>query len=186
MKLSEFTAARKIILNGRIDNELLNKFDSSLADILKEGMPDHLIIAMTTTGGMLALGHGLSERIRLLQSATNVSFVGIGCIFSYGIRLMLDFKPEHRFATKNTRFLIHSPQREEHLHLQNTVESSVLRLEEIRQDMKEAQRWHRQLIRDLRKASGIDEGELFRRSRQSWYFGTRQAKKLGLIHDLLK
>lgn len=188
MKLKELTdgSVKSLILNGKIDAEILSAFDEKMKGLMSAPMPERIVLTMTTTGGMIAMNYGLTERIRLLKRLTKVEFLGMGCVMSCGIDVMIQFRKEERFATRGTRFLIHSPQREQQLWLRNTTEASAIVLDEVRQEVRETQRWHRDLIRRLSKETGLNKEDLFKRSCKAWYFGAKTAKRIGLIHDILR
>lgn len=96
----------RINLTGAVDAEMIKDLDRQVkGTALSPNEPG--VVTLTTGGGSVGYARAIYEELSLLQQTTDLIFVARGICLSAGVTIAMAFPKERRFATANTKFLIH-------------------------------------------------------------------------------
>jgi len=98
--------SRFIVIAGEISSRLANSVITRLIALSAESdAPINLLIS--SPGGHVESGDAIHDVVRFIRAPVNM--IGTGWVASAATHIYLAVPKERRFATENTRFLIHQP-----------------------------------------------------------------------------
>lgn len=98
--------SRFIVIAGEINSRLANSVITRLIALAAESdAPINLLIS--SPGGHVESGDAIHDVVRFIAAPVNM--IGTGWVASAATHIYLAAPKERRFATENTRFLIHQP-----------------------------------------------------------------------------
>jgi ATP-dependent Clp protease protease subunit len=98
--------SRFIVIAGEINSRLANSVITRLIALSAESdAPINLLIS--SPGGHVESGDAIHDVVRFIRAPVNM--IGTGWVASAATHIYLAVPKERRFATENTRFLIHQP-----------------------------------------------------------------------------
>ncbi|WP_262691762.1 ATP-dependent Clp protease proteolytic subunit [Kordiimonas aestuarii] len=98
--------ARKIFIVGDIDHDIARDTVAKLM-ALDEVSHDPITIVVSSPGGHVESGDMIHDMIKFVNSPVKV--LGTGWVASAGALIFVAADKKNRFATPNTRFLLHQP-----------------------------------------------------------------------------
>jgi ATP-dependent Clp protease protease subunit len=98
--------SRFIVIAGEINSRLANSVITRLIALSSDSeAPINLLIS--SPGGHVESGDAIHDVVRFIRAPVNM--IGTGWVASAATHIYLAVPKERRFATENTRFLIHQP-----------------------------------------------------------------------------
>lgn len=98
--------SRFIVIAGEINSRLANSVITRLIALSADSeAPINLLIS--SPGGHVESGDAIHDVVRFIRAPVNM--IGTGWVASAATHIYLAVPKERRFATENTRFLIHQP-----------------------------------------------------------------------------
>lgn len=98
--------SRFVVLAGTINDRMAAAIVTRLIALSAESdKPIHMLVS--SPGGHVESGDAIHDVIRFIRAPVNM--VGTGWVGSAAVHVYLAVPKERRFATENTRFLIHQP-----------------------------------------------------------------------------
>lgn len=98
--------SRFIVIAGEINSRLANSVITRLIALAADSeAPINLLIS--SPGGHVESGDAIHDVVRFVRAPVNM--IGAGWVASAATHIYLAVPKERRFATENTRFLIHQP-----------------------------------------------------------------------------
>lgn len=172
-----------IRLNGPVDLAMYNSFRS----VMNNPPNDELVIAMTTLGGDPEVARVMGEDIRLFGELTghNALFLGKVAVYSAGATFMSYFRRENRFLTHGTRLLIHERQMHRTIELAGPLNVCVTQLRAVLHELEESIRIEEEGFANLVMQSDIPLADVQQRAPHNWYIEAEEAKRLGLVLDVV-
>jgi len=105
--LNRLLASRTVIVSGQVDSELAQKVIQQLVLLDHEDEARRITLLINSPGGEVYSGFAIYDFVRYI-SAPVVSVV-VGLAASMGTILALSVPKGSRYATPNSKFLIHQP-----------------------------------------------------------------------------
>ncbi len=176
-------ASPHIRLNGPVD---LNMY-ASFRSVMNQPPEGDLVVAMTTLGGDPEVARVMGEDIRLhcALSGRTALFIGKVAVYSAGATFMSYFRRENRFLTFGTRLLLHERQMERTITLSGPLRSCTARLKAVLHEIEESIRIEDEGFANVIAQSEITIEEIRERAPHNWYIEAEDAKRLGLVLDLI-
>ena len=172
-----------IRLNGPVGLGMYNSFRS----VMNNPPDDELVIALTTLGGDPEVARVMGEDIRLFgeQTGHNALFLGKVAVYSAGATFMSYFRRENRFLTHGTRLLIHERQLHKTIELAGPLRSCISQLQATINEIEESIRIEEEGFANLVIQSDIPLADVLDRAPHNWYIEAEEAKRLGLVLDVI-
>lgn len=98
--------ARKIFITGEINQEVAKETCSQLM-AMAHASNDPITIVISSPGGHVESGDMIHDMIKFIEP--EVIMLGTGWVASAGALIFVAAEKKNRFATPNTRFLLHQP-----------------------------------------------------------------------------
>lgn len=98
--------ARTVLITGQINHELARDTCARLL-ALAQASNDPILVVVSSPGGHVESGDMIHDMIRFIKPKVNI--LGTGWVASAGALIFVSVPREQRFATPNTRFLLHQP-----------------------------------------------------------------------------
>lgn len=99
-------ASRFVVITGTINDRMANAVITRLI-ALSADSEKPINIMVSSPGGHVESGDAIHDAIRFINAPVNM--IGTGWVGSAAVHVYLSVPRERRFATENTRFLIHQP-----------------------------------------------------------------------------
>ena len=185
MDIKEITPReRNFFLVGHIDQEMVGKIttdilgvaahDAYLSDIFEtqfnsEYSPDPITIHIDSYGGELYPALGLVSVMRSV--GTQVNTFTMGCAMSAGF--IVHLAGRERYCVKNSTFMMH----------QLSTGPGFAMVDHLRESYEEGTRCQKLVDDFIRETTKITKKRLEenRKSKEDWYIGSAEAKKLGIV-----
>jgi ATP-dependent protease ClpP protease subunit len=176
-------ATPHIRLHGPVDHGMYNSFRS----VMNTAPDGDLVIAITTLGGDPEVARVMGEDVRLygLQSGYRVLFLGKVAVYSAGATFMSYFRQENRFLTFGTRILLHERQMHKTITLGGPLRACVPQLRALLHELEESIRIEEEGFANIISQSAVTIDELRERAPNNWYIEAEEAKRLGLVADIV-
>ncbi len=98
--------SRFIVIAGEINSRLANSVITRLVALSSESdAPINMLVS--SPGGHVESGDAIHDMVKFIRAPVNM--IGTGWVASAATHIYLAVPKERRFATENTRFLIHQP-----------------------------------------------------------------------------
>jgi ATP-dependent protease ClpP protease subunit len=171
-------------LHGPVDEAMYTNFKTQVLDAPAEGP---LVVSITTLGGDPEMARAMGDGIRLIREYTgrDTLFLGKVAVYSAGATFMSAFPVDSRFLTRGSRIMIHERQMQSTIVLNgplNTLEYSLkAKLHEIEDSIRIQNEGFEALVR----GSQVSMDELLEKAPSNWYIEADEAKRLGLVLDVI-
>lgn len=165
---------RRIFLNDAIDNDSADDIIRKLwfLDIQNPGKPILLII--NSPGGAVDSGFAIWDQVKMISSPVYTLITGLAASMGSVLSLCADSK--FRFATPNSRIMIHQPR------LGGVIQGQATDLEIQAIEMLKTRK---RLVDIYVDATGKTEAEIERAiDRDTWY-SAEEARKFGLLSKVI-
>ncbi|MGB3794897.1 MAG: ATP-dependent Clp protease proteolytic subunit [Alteraurantiacibacter sp.] len=170
-------------LIGSVDEAMYAEFRDQLNAAPAEGP---LIIAITTLGGNPEVARTMADDVRLLREpGREIYFLGKSAVYSAGATFMAGFPVSHRYMTKNSSLLIHERQITRTINLSGPLKSCTDQLHAALNEIEHSIDIEEAGFREIVEGSNVTFEEVQDRAPENWYIGCQEAKKLGLISDVI-
>jgi ATP-dependent protease ClpP protease subunit len=167
-----------------VDEAMYTNFKTQVLDAPAEGP---LVVSITTLGGDPEMARAMGDGIRLIREYTgrDTLFLGKVAVYSAGATFMSAFPVDSRFLTRGSRIMIHERQMQSTIVLNgplNTLEYSLkAKLHEIEDSIRIQNEGFEALVR----GSQVSMDELLEKAPSNWYIEADEAKRLGLVLDVI-
>ncbi len=108
MNFQELMNRRVHRLSGEVNLSWLNDTASWLGDPYGDLEKKGGTILVSTKGGDLNITFGVIDLIRLASQQYDLCMLAVGVCMSSGVCLMTAVEPDKRYASANTRFMVHA------------------------------------------------------------------------------
>lgn len=98
--------ARTVLITGQVSQEMARDVSARLL-ALAQASDDPILVIVSSPGGHVESGDMIHDMIRFIKPTVNV--LGTGWVASAGALIYVSVPKKQRFATSNTRFLLHQP-----------------------------------------------------------------------------
>lgn len=166
--------SRRLLLSDAIDSELASNIIRKLwyLELNDPGKP--ILLVINSPGGSVDAGFAIWDQIKLVTSPITTLVTGLAA--SMGSVLALVAEPKRRFATPQSRFMIHQPR------LSGVIQGQATDLEI---QAREIIKTHDILIDIYQQATGKDRETIAKAiDRDSW-LSAQEAKDFGLISKIV-
>jgi ATP-dependent protease ClpP protease subunit len=174
-----------IALWGAVDDAMYNNFRAQLANAPAEGL---VVVELSTLGGDPEVARMMGEDIRYyseLEPGRRFVFLGKAAIYSAGTTFMSFFARCNRYLTRGTRLMIHERKLIKTIALDGPLSTLVANVEATLNEIRASIEIQNEGFAHLIQGSSVGMDELLRRAPSNWYIEAQEAKKLGLIEDVL-
>ncbi|MFN4174620.1 MAG: ATP-dependent Clp protease proteolytic subunit [Parachlamydiaceae bacterium] len=167
--------SRRIFISDAIDSELASSVIRKLwyLELNDPGKP--ILLVINSPGGSIDAGFAIWDQFKLVTSPVTTLVTGLAA--SMGSVLALVAEPKKRFATPQSRFMIHQPR------LSGVIQGQATDLDI---QAREILKTHEILIDLYQEATGKDRETISKAiDRDSW-LSAEEAKEFGLISKVVK
>lgn len=98
--------ARTVLITGQVSQEMAREVSARLL-ALSQVSGDPILVIVSSPGGHVESGDMIHDMIRFIKPKVNI--LGTGWVASAGALIYISVPKANRFATANTRFLLHQP-----------------------------------------------------------------------------
>ena len=166
--------SRRLFISDAIDSELASNVIRKLwyLELNDPGKP--ILLVINSPGGSIDAGFAIWDQFKLVTSPVTTLVTGLAA--SMGSVLALVAEPKKRFATPQSRFMIHQPRLSGYIQGQAT---------DLDIQAREILKTHELLIDLYQEATGKDRESISRAiDRDSW-LSAEEAKNFGLISKVV-
>lgn len=171
----ELLRNRRIFLSQAVDEESAEEIINKLwyLEFTAPGKP--ILFVINSPGGSVDSGFAIWDQIKMISSPVYTLVTGLAA--SMGSVLSLSASPGKRFATPNSRIMIHQPR------LGGTIQGQATDLEI---QAKEMIKTRDSLIQVYMTATGKSHDEIDRAIDRDTWMSADEAKKFGLLDKVVK
>ncbi|MEP0520340.1 MAG: ATP-dependent Clp protease proteolytic subunit [Hyphomicrobiales bacterium] len=98
--------ARTVLITGQVSQDMARDVSARLL-ALAQASDDPILVIVSSPGGHVESGDMIHDMIRFIKPTVNI--LGTGWVASAGALIYVSVPKKNRFATANTRFLLHQP-----------------------------------------------------------------------------
>lgn len=172
------TLNEKILEIEAADNEVIYENTAVLGSLGIEvsiARPK-IVIYLSTYGGSVYDGLAIYDLLKDVQSEYEIDLICTGKIMSMGTIIMLAIDKDHRFAYKNTSFMIHQ-----------IASFAYGKLEDMKQDVNECERLENLMSDIILVNTKLTKKQLrdIYDKKKDWYFNSEEALKIQMISKIL-
>jgi ATP-dependent protease ClpP protease subunit len=173
-----------IQLHGTVDEAMYTNFKGQLINAPQDGP---LVVSITTLGGDPEMARAMADDIRLLREYTGreTLFLGKVAVYSAGATFMAGFPAEKRFLTRESRIMIHERLMNSTIHLNGPLITLGYTLKAKLHEIEDSIRIQDEGFRDLVAGTQVSLDELKQKAPSNWYIEAEEAKRLGLVLDVI-
>ncbi len=172
---STILGQRRLFISDAIDNESANAVIRKLwyLEITDPGKP--ILLVINSPGGSVDSGFAIWDQIKIITSPVTTLVTGLAA--SMGSVLALAAAPKRRFATEQSRFMIHQPR------LSGVIQGQATDLDI---QAKEILKTHDMLIDIYVQATGKDREVISKAIDRDTWMSAKEALEFGLIDKIVK
>lgn len=166
--------ARRIFISRQIDNETAQEVIRKLwyLDLIDSGKP--ILLVINSPGGSVDDGFAIWDQIKMIRSPVTTLISGLAA--SMGSILSLSAPPKRRFATPESRIMIHQPS------IGGVIQGQATDLDiQAREILKSRAR----LVKLYMEATGKDYATIDRAIDRDTWMTAGEAKDYGLLHKII-
>ncbi len=166
--------SRRIFLSDAVMMESANDIIAKLwyLELTNPGTP--ILFVINSPGGSVDAGMAIWDQVQMITSPVTTLVTGLAA--SMGSVLSLCAAPKRRFATPNSRILIHQPR------LSGAIQGQATDLEI---QAKEMLKTRKQLVRIYVKATGKDEKTIEKAIDRDMWLSPEEAIEFGLLDKIV-
>lgn len=172
------TLNEKILEIEGADNEVIYENTAVLGSLGIEVSVSRpkIVIYLSTYGGVVYDGLAIYDLLKDMQKEYEIDLICSGKIMSMGAIIMLAVDKDHRFAYKNTTFMIHQ-----------LASLTMGKLGDMKQDMNECERLENLMSDIILSNTKITKKQLtdVYDKKKDWYFSAEEAQKLQMIKEVI-
>lgn len=163
---------RIIMLQGEFRPEMANSIIAQLLFLESENPNADISLYINSPGGDVSAGLAIMDTMRYIKSP--VSTIGMGLCASMGAVILAAGEKGKRFALPNTQIMIHQP-----------LAGAEGQITDIEIRLNQYQKNKKTLIKYMAEFTGKKEKELFDAMERDNWQDPEEAKKFGLIDEVL-
>lgn len=174
-----------ILLTGLVDYTMYESFRRKLADAPEEGI---VVIALSTLGGDPEVARMMGEDVVFHSEQLplcRVVFLGKTAIYSAGATFMSCFSRPNRYLTRGTRLMIHERKMDAQLAIEGPLTTCVASLKAKLNEIYQSIDIQNEGFENLIRGSLVTMDEVLRRAPENWYIEAVEARRLGLVEDVI-
>ena len=177
--------APAVMLSGTVDYELYARFR---AQFDRAADRDVVVIELSTLGGDPEVARMMGEDVRFASEQApdrRIVFLGKAAIYSAGTTVMSFFARRNRYLTRGTRLMIHERKMAKALRIDGPLTTCVATVEAALNEIRCSIAIQNEGFANLVRGSSVTMDEVLRRAPSNWYIEAEEARRLGLIEDVL-
>ncbi|MEZ2410625.1 peptidase S14 [Bosea sp. RCC_152_1] len=174
-----------ILLAGPVDFAMYDNFRRMLAAAPAEGI---VVVELSTLGGDPEVARMMGEDIAFhskQEPGRHFAFLGKAAIYSAGATFMGFFQRDNRYLTRGARLMIHERKMSTQLTIEGPLTTCVASLKAKLNEIEHSIRIQNEDFESLIRGSSVSMEEVLRKAPENWYIEAADAKKLGLIRDVI-
>ena len=174
-----------IKLSGAVDYLMYQTFRNLLSSAPVKGL---VIVELSTLGGDPEVARMMGEDVRYqsdLEPERRIVFLGKAAIYSAGTTFMSFFARENRYLTRGTRLMIHERKLNRMLQIDGPLTSCVATVKATLNEIEASITIQNEGFENLVRGSNVTMEELLQKAPFNWYIEAQDAKRLGLVEDVL-
>jgi ATP-dependent protease ClpP protease subunit len=171
-------------LYGAVDESMYTSFKAQVLDAPAEGP---LVVSITTLGGDPEMARAMGDGIRLIREYTgrDTLFLGKVAVYSAGATFMSAFPVDSRFLTRGSRIMIHERQMQSTIQLNGPLNTLEYVLKAKLHEIADSINIQNEGFEALVKGSQVSMEQLLEKAPSNWYIEADEAKRLGLVLDVI-
>ena len=174
-----------VLLAGTVDYAMYASFRDQLVAAPAEGL---IVVELSTLGGDPEVARMMGEDVRFhsdTEPARRFVFLGKAAIYSAGATFMSFFSRDNRYLTRGTRLMIHERKMKAKLVIDGPLTTCVAGLKAKLHEIEQSIAIQNEGFENLIRGSQVTMEDVLRRAPENWYIEAFEAKRLGLIRDVL-
>ena len=174
-----------VLLAGTVDYAMYTGFRNQIAAAPARGL---VVIELSTLGGDPEVARMMGEDVRFhseTQPNRRFVFLGKAAIYSAGATFMSFFSLDNRYLTRGTRLMIHERKMKAKLVIDGPLTTCVAGLKAKLHEIEQSIAIQNEGFENLIRGSQVTMEDVLRRAPENWYIEAVEAKRLGLIRDVL-
>ena len=174
-----------ILLAGQVDYDMYQDFRAKLVSAPETGL---VVVELSTLGGDPEVARMMGEDVRFhsdVDHARRFVFLGKAAIYSAGATFMSFFSRENRYLTRGTRLMIHERKMKAELVIDGPLTTCVAGLKAKLHEIEHSIAIQNEGFENLIRGSSVTMEEVLRKAPENWYIEAVDAKRLGLIQDVI-
>lgn len=174
-----------ILLAGTVDYAMYGSFRDQLAAGPTDGL---VVVELSTLGGDPEMARMMGEDVRFhseTEPDRRFVFLGKAAIYSAGATFMSFFSRDNRYLTRGTRLMIHERKMKDKLVVEGPLTTCIASLKAKLHEIEQSIAIQNEGFENLIRGSQVTMEDVLRRAPENWYIEALEAKRLGLIRDVL-
>ena len=174
-----------VLLSGPVDYAMYSHFRDQLDKAPTSGL---VVVELSTLGGDPEVARMMGEDVRFhseVEPERRFVFLGKAAIYSAGTTFMSFFARPNRYLTRGTRLMIHERRMVKTLEINGPLTTCVADLEATLNEIRGSIAIQDEGLQNLVLGSQVSLDEVRRRAPSNWYVEAQEAKRLGLVEDVL-
>jgi len=174
-----------ILLSGPVDQAMYVNFRNQLAQAPQEGL---VVVELSTLGGDPEVARMMGEDVRFhteVEPQRRIVFLGKAAIYSAGTTFMSFFARPNRYLTRGTRLMIHERRLTKKLNIDGPLTTCVADVKAVLNEIQGSIQIQNEGFENLIRGSDVTMEELLRNAPCNWYIEAQDAKRRGLVEDVI-
>ncbi|AMJ63903.1 peptidase S14 [Bosea sp. PAMC 26642] len=174
-----------ILLAGTVDYKMYASFREKLAAAPETGA---VVIELSTLGGDPEVARMMGEDVRFqseIEPGRRFVFLGKAAIYSAGATFMSFFARQNRYLTRGARLMIHERKMKAELVIDGPLTTCVAGLKAKLHEIEQSIAIQNEGFENLIRGSSVTMGDVLSKAPENWYIEATEAKRLGLIQDVI-
>jgi ATP-dependent protease ClpP protease subunit len=174
-----------ILLAGTVDYLMYDDFRRMLASAPPEGI---VVVELSTLGGDPEVARMMGEDIVFhseQEPARHFVFLGKAAIYSAGATFMSFFHRDNRYLTRGARLMIHERKMSAQMNVDGPLTTCVASLKAKLNEITHSIQIQNEGFESLVRGSSVTMEEVLQKAPENWYIEATEAKRLGLIRDVI-
>lgn len=174
-----------ILLSGPVDYAMYEKFRQMLDGAPAQG---RVVVEISTLGGDPEVARMMGEDIRFHSEhdpARHFVFLGKAAIYSAGATFMSFFHRDNRYLTRGTRIMIHERKISDQVVIDGPLTTCVAPLKAKLNEIIQSIAIQNEGFENLIRGSSLTMEEVLQKAPENWYIEAQEAKRLGLVRDVI-
>lgn len=174
-----------VLLAGAVDYKMYETFREQLVAAPQTG---HIVIELSTLGGDPEVARMMGEDVRFhseIEPGRRYVFLGKAAIYSAGATFMSFFARQNRYLTRGTRLMIHERKMKAELVIDGPLTTCVAGLKAKLHEIEQSIAIQNEGFENLVRGSSVTMDEVLSKAPENWYIEAGEAKRLGLIQDVI-
>jgi ATP-dependent Clp protease protease subunit len=188
MNISDYYEQSRINLTGPVNEKMIEDLDRQVKAISPEesnSEDQSVVLTLASGGGSVGYARVIYEELGLLQNRFDLNFVARGICLSAAVTIAMAFPRERRFATPNTKFLIHEGSRDSTPQIVGPLSAREIQLANAKTSHKDDIEEDKWVMGVIAKGCSRPLRELKKQARGGLWLVGKKAVEFGLVDSLL-